>query len=120
LGVASARPTIDVVELPGAELQTACNSEAELAARPAGMHTDGCEIPAQRCTIYIASDLTAARRAIVMTHEYGHVVGPPDLSHIPVGDVCPENAPGAALMCRLGPASGDPEPTGADFDLILP
>lgn len=110
---------LQVVQLPRSELQLACNSAAELAARAPGITTNACTQP-HACEIDLADDLPEARRQVVLTHELGHVLDPHGVNHH-VSDGCPpDGKPGAALMCAGGPASGEPDPTPADFDLVLP
>jgi hypothetical protein len=111
-----------VVETSLEKLQPLCNSPEELAVRPANVHTEGCYRRGV-CEIDLAAELEPARRDVVLTHELGHLLdfahGGSGNRHLPTGEVCPEGGPGAALMCAGGPANGSPDPTAADFDLVL-
>lgn len=112
-----------VVATSLAELQPLCNSPEELAARPSNVHTEGC-YRRGLCEIDLAVELDTARRDVVFTHELGHLLdfgrGGSGNRHVPVSEGCPaDGSPGLALMCAGGPEDGSPEPTPADFDLVL-
>jgi hypothetical protein len=105
-----------VVEMPLEELQPACNTAAQLAARSAETFTFGC-VNRGRCEIAIAAGLSHHRREVVLTHELGHILDHASgWRHV---DDCPADAPGAHLMCSSGPESRSPWPTAADFDLVV-
>jgi hypothetical protein len=106
-----------VLTLPLAELQPLCNSADELAARAANVYTEGCVRP-HACELDVAAELSPARRELVLTHELGHLLDPHGVDRH-VQDGCPKGQPGAHLMCAGGPASGSPDPTLEDFDLVL-
>lgn len=100
--------SLRVLDLAPAELGAFCGSdESDLR---------GCA-PAGRCTIALSTELGAERRELVVTHELGHVFAP-FAGHVQQG--CPADAAGAHLMCERGPASGSPDPTLADFELVVP
>jgi hypothetical protein len=100
---------LQVRELARAELQQACDATA------ADGDVLGCIRPAS-CEIVLAAGLETTRRQVVLTHELGHLLRP-RAGHVHAG--CPADGAGEHLMCEQGPSSGSPDPTPADFDLVL-
>ena len=109
-------PFVPVVTetLAAVELPAACGE-------PDKKTLDGCALVVQG-EIWIASDLTAERRAVARSHELGHVFsfwfsGVERVRHIPAtAPECDESV-GAALMC--GKPGTSPQPTADDFDFVL-
>lgn len=95
---------VAVVELPRDAMGEACGAPDKTPF--------GCVLSME--AIAVADDLNDNRRAEVLTHELGHILG--GGGHLDLPD-CPTRGPGAHVMCE----GGAPEPTltPEDFDFVL-
>jgi hypothetical protein len=99
-----------------AELVAICDAERPEAERPATV--DACSEPVWG-HVWVASDLTPARRAVARVHELGHILAGWERSGEHLGGAGCEGpvAKHTDLMCVGG--AMDPQPTPRDFDFVL-